>query len=98
MHELQSQIAPYFAHGMLAIFGALVHATKSYREGKSKTPVDFLALIIMSSFSGVMFALVGLEAFGTDSYLTMAMAGTGGFVGVEGMTFVIGYVSKRFKI
>ena len=71
MPETSSQVTPYIAHGALAIFGALVHATKSYREGKSKTAVDFLALTTMSSFSGVMFALIGLEAFGTVAYVPM---------------------------
>jgi hypothetical protein len=46
----------------------------------------------MSSFSGVMFALLGLYMFGDSSYLTMAMAGTGGFLGVEGMTMVVDHV------
>src|SRR3990167_3430091 len=78
-------------HGTLAFFGAIVHAAKSYREGASKTWIDFLTLTVMSSFSGVMFALVGFYMFGeSQQYLTMAMAGTGGFLGVEGMALIIG--------
>lgn len=85
-------------HGALAVFGAMVHAAKAHRDGTSKTVIDFLTLTAMSSFSGVMFALLGLHMFGEQSYLTMAMAGTGGFLGVESMTIVInrikGYAPK----
>jgi uncharacterized membrane protein len=91
------QYSPFIAHGVLSFFGAVVHASKSYRDGHTKTILDFLALVIMSSFSGVMFALLGLEIFGVNSYLTMAMAGTGGFIGVEGMTFVVSYLTNKFK-
>lgn len=99
MHDaLSQQASPYIAHGLLAIFGALVHASKAHREGKSKNFIDFILLTVMSSFSGVMFALIGFQTFGADSYLTLAMAGTGGFIGVEGMTFVTTYLVDKFKI
>lgn len=95
--SVSQQASPYIAHGILAFFGAIVHASKAHREGKSKTAVDFITLTIMSSFSGVMFALLGFEMFGHDSYYSLAMAGTGGFVGVEGMTFIISYMLDKFK-
>jgi len=98
MHDLITQQAqPFIAHGLLAFFGAIVHASKAHREGKSKNFMDFLLLTIMSSFSGVMFALLGFEMFGYESYLSLAMAGTGGYVGVEGMTFIVTYLKDRFK-
>lgn len=77
------------AHGFLAIFGAVVHAARAYRSGVSKTWLDFITLTVMSSFSGVIFALVGFQFFGDQQYLTMAMAGTGGFLGVEGMSLIV---------
>jgi len=92
---ISSVEAPLITHGVLAIFGALVHASKAYRAGETKSPVDFIALAFVSSFSGVMFALIGLYLFGEASYITAAMAGTGGFVGVEGMTWVVEFVRTR---
>lgn len=95
--------SPYLAHAILAFFGAIVHASKTVRDGRAKgdTPtqilLDFTILVIMSSFSGVMFALLGFEMFGIDSYLSMAMAGVGGYVGVEGMTFVVNYLTEKWK-
>lgn len=94
---VSQQASPYIAHGILAVFGAAVHASKAHREGRSKTVLDFILLTLMSSFSGVMFALLGFEVFGYESYLSLAMAGTGGFVGVEGMTFVVSYLTDKFK-
>ena len=93
-----NHLTPYFAHGVLALFGAFVHAARAYRCGQSKSFIDFLSLTLMSSFSGVMFSLIGLEMFGEQSYITLAMAGTGGFIGVEGMTYVITYITNKFKI
>lgn len=81
-----SALKLFVAHGFLAIFGAVVHAANAYRNGKSKTWADFFTLTIMASFSGVMFAIIGLHMFPEGGYMTMAMAGTGGFLGVEGMT------------
>lgn len=94
---LSEQATPYITHGALAVFGAFVHASKAHRDGTSKSFLDFVLLTAMASFSGVMFALLGFEMFGHDSYLSLAMAGTGGFVGVEGMTFVVTYLVNKFK-
>ncbi len=90
--------APYIAHGGIAFFGAIVHAAKAYRSDESKTWVDHILLTIMSSFSGVMFAIVGFHFFGVDSYISLAMAGTGGYVGVEGMTWIIRILQDKLGI
>lgn len=95
-NEILQSYAPYITHGLLAVFGAFTHAASAHREGKSKTLTDFLMLTMMSSFSGVMFALVGLHFFGQDSYITLAMAGTGGFMGVEGMTWIVRFITSKF--
>lgn len=85
------------AHGGIAIFGALVHALDSHRKGKSKTILDFFVLMVMSSFSGVMFALVALSLFPDQVYATTAMAGTGGYLGVEGMAVLSDFIKNKFK-
>lgn len=72
-------------HGFLAVFGALAHAINVHRNGGSKGFTDFLLLAVMSSFSGIIFALVALQ-FLQNEYLTLAAAGSGGFLGVEGLT------------
>lgn len=86
-------------HGGLALAGALTHASKAHRLGTSKTMVDFLTLTLMSSFSGVMFAILAFHLFVDQPYLTMAMAGVGGFLGVEGMAIIISrvqdFISKK---
>lgn len=82
------------AHGVVAVFGAVVHAAQAHRSGQSKTLTDFFMLTVMSSFSGVMFALIALYTFPDQHYLTLAMAGTGGFLGVEGMTFIVDRVRQ----
>ena len=74
-------------HGVLAGFGALAHAINAHRTGKTKGFLDFCLLTIMSSFSGVIFALVALHLSGNE-YVTLAAAGSGGFLGVEGLTIL----------
>lgn len=74
-------------HGIIALFGAMAHAINAHRKGTSKGILDFLLLTVMSSFSGVIFALLALQFFHNE-YLTLAAAGSGGFLGVEGLTFV----------
>lgn len=78
-------------HALLAMFGALAHAISVHRSGGSKGFVDFLLLTLMSSFSGVIFALIALQFFNNE-YLTLAAAGSGGFLGVEGLTVLAGKV------
>lgn len=80
-------------HGLMAFFGAIVHAAKAYRSGSSRTWLDFITLTIMASFSGVMFALVGFALFPESGYLRIAFTGMGGYLGVEGMTLII----ERFR-
>lgn len=89
---------PAFWHAIIAVFGAVVHALESHRNGRSKTVVDFIALTTMSSFSGVMFMLMGLQFLPDQPYLIAALAGTGGYLGVEGMSFIIEFLRKRFKL
>lgn len=74
-------------HAVIALFGALVHASNAHRTGQSKGLLDFLLLTIMSSFSGVIFALIAFQFF-DNPYMTLAIAGGGGFLGVEGLTVV----------
>jgi len=95
--HLSTQFTPFLAHGALAIFGAFTHAAVAYRSGDTKNLGDFAILMLISSFSGVMFAIVGAEWFGPDSYKTLAMTGTGGFIGIEGMTWVTAFIKSKFK-
>jgi len=81
-----SQIA---VHGTLALFGAVVHALDAHRKGKSKTISDFLALTVMSSFTGAMFSILGFNFFPDQVYITSALAGMGGWLGVEGLAVIV---------
>jgi hypothetical protein len=84
-------------HWALAVFGAIVHALNAHRKGNSKTFLDFIVLIIMSSFTWVMFTLLALHIFPTATYLAFAMSGAWGYLGVEGMSMVVGYLKAKFK-
>lgn len=80
-------LATIALHGAIAFFGAVVHAARAHRKGDSKGFMDFFLLTVMSSFSGVIFALIAFQAF-DNPYITLAIAGSGGFLGVEGLTIL----------
>lgn len=95
MHEPISTTA-IAAHGGIAIFGAITHALNAQRNGHTKNWKDFLVLIAMSSFSGAMFALMGIHYFPHDTYVSMAIAGSGGWIGVEGLAWLSDIIKKKF--
>jgi len=80
-------IGAFVKHMLLASFGALAHAINAHRLGQTKGLMDFLLLTILSSFSGVMFALIAMYLTHNE-YMTLAAAGSGGFLGVEGLTLL----------
>lgn len=85
------------AHWWLAIFWAIVHALNAHRNGKSKTFLDFIILVIMSSFTWVMFTLIAFHLFPWATYLLFAMSGAGGYLGVEWMGMVVELIKNRIK-
>jgi len=94
MNEILNPVV--VGHGLMAIFGALVHALNAYRRGQTKSAIDFLALTIMSSFTGVIFGLVAVHYMPDQPHLTTALAGTGGWLGIEGMSILVKYLQDRF--
>lgn len=86
------------AHGSLAIFWAIVHALNAHRNGKSKSFLDFIVLVVMSSFTWVMFTLIAFHFFPAATYLVYAMSGAGGYLGVEWMSLIVDIIKKKFKI
>lgn len=96
MHGFEQQVSQYAAHGFLALFGALVHALEAQRKGQTKSTSDFISLIIMSSFSGVIFFTIAMQTIPDQQYFVAAAAGTGGYVGVEGMAWIISFLKHKF--
>lgn len=83
-------------HWGLAVFWAIVHALNVHRQGKSKTFIDFLVLVIMSSFTWIMFTLLAFHLFPSATYLIFAMSGTGGYLGIEWMSMIVEFLKKKF--
>lgn len=83
-------------HGLLAITGGIVHSLSAYRRGETRGILDIIILSIISAFTGVIFAFIALSLY-PNTYLTFAIAGVGGFVGVEGMSWVTIFVKDKLK-
>ena len=85
------------AHGVLAVFWAIVHALNAHRKGTSKSFLDFVILIIMSSFTWVMFTLIALHLFPAATYIAFAMSWAWGYLGVEWMGMVVSLLKDKIK-
>lgn len=86
------------AHGSIAIFWAIVHALNAHRKWTSKSFLDFIVLVIMSSFTWVMFTLLAFHFFPAATYLIYAMSGAWGYLGVEWMSFIVDIIKWKLKI
>lgn len=89
--------ATLMKHGVIAVFGALVHALSAHRDGSAKTKLDVLTLTVISSFSGVIFGLLSFHFLG-DSYLSLAITGSGGYLGTEGLRQVTNALKKSILV
>lgn len=87
-----------FKHALLAIFGGFAHAINAQRNGQTKNLMDFILLTLLSSFFGVLFGLIGLAILPNNEYLTLALAGTGGWLGIEGAAILIDFAKRALKI
>lgn len=85
-------------HTLVAIFGGIAHAINKHRNGMSKTFMDFFLLTILSSFFGVMFGFIAIHFFPSSEYLTLSIAGTGGWLGIEATGILIDFVKKMFGL
>ena len=84
-------------HGVLAFFWAIVHALSAHRAGTSKSFLDFIVLVIMSSFTWVMFTLIAHQILPTAPYHAYAASGAGWYIRVEGMSSIVGIIHSKFK-
>ena len=82
-----------FKHGIIAVFGGITHAINKHRMGQTKGVVDIFALAFMSAFFGVLFGFIALSTINNE-YLTLSVAGVGGWLGIESKGLMIEFVRK----
>lgn len=85
-------------HTVVALFGGVAHAINKHRNGQSKTMVDFILLAVLSSFFGVLAGFIAIHFFPTSEYLTLSIAGTGGWLGVEMTPILVDFIKKLFNV
>lgn len=78
----------FIKHGVIALFGAITQALIEHRELRSRTFMDFLILIIIGSFTGVMFGLIALNFFPDNQYVSLSITGAGAVMGKEGLAML----------
>lgn len=84
-------------HGIIALLGGIAHAINKHRMGQTKNFLDFIALAFMSAFFGVIFGFIALS-ISANEYVTLSIAGTGGWLGIESTGMLIDFVRKMFGL
>lgn len=81
-------------HAIVAVFGGVAHAINKQRNGQTKGVMDFILLVVLSSFFGVIFGLLAVNFYPSNEYLTLAVAGAGGWLGIESTGILIDTIRK----
>lgn len=79
-------------HGLGAFAGALVNTLSK----EQKTLGSFFVNLLVSSFAGFMFGLLAIHFFGQNENIIMMASGCGGYVGKEGLDFVLKRILLKF--
>ena len=77
-------------HGSMAFIGGIVRAIKK----KKSRVVEYITFGLVSSFSGVIFALIFKHFYPNYEYLHLAVAGIGGWAGSDGIEFIYKLLKK----
>jgi small basic protein len=81
------------AYAMLAVFGGIARYLNSYTNGIPFRFSVFVASVVVSGFSGYMFATLG-SSLGVVTDMRFIMAGAGGFFGDQAMKLIWERVKK----
>lgn len=89
-------------HAIIAFLAGVAHALNE-RAGKKESSKwekvgEFTASALIASFSGVIFGLFALQYFGEGSYLTLALTGSGGFIGAKALKVISESVVEMIRL
>jgi hypothetical protein len=85
MQELS--IYAIFKYGLVAFLATLAKTMIEYQDGKVKTWMDVLALMVIGGFGGLMFGLLAFSVLPADAiYMKSMFIGAGSVLGREGLT------------
>lgn len=71
------------------LFGAIVHATSQLKLARDKnqefTGVDFLILMVIASFAGLVFGLIATLFYADNHIIIILFSAIGAFLGMAGL-------------
>lgn len=98
MNELVAVIYyKYILYFFTAMFGGIVHALVVQRNGGVKDTKDFVGLSIISGFGGYMWVLLTLNYYPDKISLIAFAAGFGGYMSVEGLSFMTDIIKSKLS-
>ena len=77
---------------VMATFGAIIHALIAHRKGETKSLIDIFTLTVISAFGGVIGGLFAVKIYPADEILLFIGSGMGGYLGVEGLTYLVNFI------
>lgn len=103
MEEQSSQAPQWILLIAITILGAVVHATSQLKIARDKnqefTLIDYLILLPLGAFAGLMFAFIGLAVMPDQPYIVGAFTGIGSSAGMAGLNrlfnILLDFVASR---
>lgn len=81
---------------VLAMIGGTARYLVQYTKGTPFKLTMFVSNILISGFSGYMFAIFG-TSMDFPPHMLVVMAGIGGFLGVNAIELIVEHISKKVK-
>ncbi len=85
-----------WVYGFAAVFGGIARYLNAYIHGQPFKLSIFLASVVVSGFSGYMFAALG-ESVAMPQNMLFVTAGIGGYMADQSMKFVMERITGNFK-
>lgn len=87
-YKIPPEVANFLTIAAVVFFGAVVHATSQLKvardAGKEFNKIDFIILVTIASFSGLVFGLAATLFFQNDVMIILSSA-IGAFLGMAGL-------------
>lgn len=80
-------------HGLVSVFGGLAYSL-SKRQYKF---LEILTHMVVAGFTGTIAGMIAISLFPDRVYWTMAIAGSFGYAGKEGMDWIIRITRKSLE-
>lgn len=81
---------------VVSLVGGVAKYAKEYLDTGVFSFAKLLSNLVIAGFAGLMFGYFG-DLFGVSENVRLMLAGVGGFMGYESLTFLFNQITKKFN-